>query len=83
MHDRLFANQDGLDQAPWTRLATEAGLDPARLSELTASRAFRNRIREDADLGARLDIQSTPTVFLDGKKMEDWRRLDVWQALTK
>jgi protein-disulfide isomerase/uncharacterized membrane protein len=83
MHDRLFANQDGLGEAPWTRLATEAGLDPARLSELAASRAGRNRIREDADLGAQLQIQSTPTVFLDGKKMEDWRRLDVWQALTK
>ncbi|HWM95176.1 MAG TPA: thioredoxin domain-containing protein [Thermoanaerobaculia bacterium] len=83
MHDRLFANQDGLDQAPWTRIAMEAGLDPARLSELVASRAFRDRIREDTELGRRLDIQSTPTVFLDGRKMEDWRRLDVWQALTK
>jgi protein-disulfide isomerase/uncharacterized membrane protein len=82
MHDRLFATQDGLGQAPWARLATETGLDPARISELAASRAFRDRIREDADLGARLDIQSTPTVFLDGKKMEDWRRLDLWQALT-
>jgi len=83
MHDGLFANQDGLGQAPWTRLATEAGLDPARVTELMNSRAFANRIREDAELGAGLDIHSTPTVFLDGKKMEDWRRLDVWQALTK
>lgn len=83
MHDRLFANQDGFGQAPWARLATEAGLDPARLSELAASRAFRDRIREDVELGDGLGVQSTPTVFLDGKKMEDWRRLDVWQALTR
>lgn len=83
MHDLLFANQDALGQAPWQRLAAEAGLDPARLAELAASRAFRNRIREDAELGARLQIQSTPTVFLDGRKMEQWQRVDVWQALTK
>jgi|SRR5215213_3199546 len=83
MHDRLFANQDGLGEAAWTRLATEAGLDPARVTGLMNSRAFANRIREDAELGAGLDIHSTPTVFLDGKKMEDWHRLDVWQALTK
>lgn len=83
MHDRLFANQEGLGEAPWTRLATEAGLDPARISELAASRVFRDRIREDAELGARLQIQSTPTVFLDGRKMEQWQRVDVWQALTK
>ncbi|HWN42530.1 MAG TPA: vitamin K epoxide reductase family protein [Thermoanaerobaculia bacterium] len=83
MHDRLFANQDGLGQAPWTRLTTEAGLDPARVAELMSSRAFRDRIREDAELGGRLDVHSTPTVFLDGKKMDNWQRLDVWQALTK
>lgn len=83
MHDRLFANQDALGQSPWTRLAQEAGLDPARVSELAASRAFRNRIREDAELGAGLRVQSTPTVFLDGRKMEEWQRVDVWQALTK
>lgn len=83
VHDRLFANQEGLGQAPWASLATEAGLDPARIAELMSSRAFANRIREDAELGSRLDIHSTPTVFLDGKKMEDWRRLDIWQALTR
>lgn len=83
MHDLLFANQDGLGQAPWPRLAQEAGLDPARFSELTASRAFRDRIREDADLGRQLRIDHTPTIFLDGRKMEEWQRLDVWQALTK
>lgn len=83
MHDRLFANQEGLGQAPWSRLAMEAGLDPARIPELAASRAFRERIREDAALGAQLDIRSTPTVFLDGRKMAEWERLDVWQALTK
>lgn len=83
MHDRLFASQEGLGEAPWTRLAQETGLDPARVSELAASRAFRDRIREDAELGTRLDIRSTPTVFLDGKKMEQWERLDVWQALTR
>lgn len=83
MHDRLFANQAGLGQAPWPRLALEAGLDAARLSELMASRPFRDRIREDAELGRRLEIQSTPTVFLDGRKMDDWRRLDLWRELTK
>ncbi|HEX5716668.1 MAG TPA: vitamin K epoxide reductase family protein [Thermoanaerobaculia bacterium] len=83
LHDRLFAIQAGLGQAPWTKLATEAGLDPARVAELMNSRAFRDRIREDAELGGRLGIHSTPTVFLDGKKMDNWQRLDVWQALTR
>jgi protein-disulfide isomerase/uncharacterized membrane protein len=83
MHDRLFRVQTALGPGLWPTLAQEAGLDPARIAELMSSRAFSNRLREDADLGRRLDIQATPTVFLDGKKMDEWRRLDVWQALTK
>jgi protein-disulfide isomerase/uncharacterized membrane protein len=83
MHDRLFASQDALGQAPWAKLAQETGLDPARLSALAASRPFRDRIREDAELGISLRIDHTPTVFLDGRKMDEWQRLDVWQALTK
>ncbi|HVG07235.1 MAG TPA: thioredoxin domain-containing protein [Thermoanaerobaculia bacterium] len=83
MHDRLFRVQTALGPGLWPSLAQEAGLDPARITELMNSRASSNRIREDTELGARLDIHSTPTVFLDGKKMEDWQRLDVWQALTK
>jgi protein-disulfide isomerase len=83
MHDRLFGAQTTLGPGLWPSLAQEAGLDPARVAELMSSRAFRDRIREDAELGGRLDIHSTPTVFLDGKKMDNWQRLDVWQALTK
>ena len=83
MHDRLFANQDNLAQAPWPTFAQEIGLDPARLSQLAASGAFRDRIREDAELGRRLQVDHTPTVFLDGRKLEEWRRLDVWQALVQ
>jgi protein-disulfide isomerase/uncharacterized membrane protein len=83
MHDRLFRVQQSLGPGLWPSLAQEAGLDPARVAELMNSRAFRDRIREDAELGGRLGTDSTPTVFLDGKKMDNWQRLDVWQALTK
>ena len=83
MHDRLFQAQDALGQAPWAALAQEAGVDPARLSEMVAANTYRARIREDAELGRRLQVQSTPTVYLDGRKMEDWRRLDLWKALVE
>lgn len=83
MHDRLFLSQDALGQAPWSALAQEAGVDPARLSEMVAANVHRARIQEDARLGERLQIHATPTVFLDGRKMEDWGRLDLWKALVE
>lgn len=83
MHDRLFLGQDALGQASWSALAQEVGVDPARLSEMVAANAHRARIREDAQLGERMRVGQTPTVFLDGRKMEDWSRLDLWQALVE
>ena len=82
MHDALFRSQDSFGQAPWASLAQEAGLDPAALVGQISARAHRHRIVEDTELGRRLGIRSTPT-DLDGKKMEEWRRLDLWQALVQ
>jgi protein-disulfide isomerase/uncharacterized membrane protein len=83
MHDALFQSQDSFGQAPWASLARKIGLDPAAVAGQIASRAHRNRIVEDTELGKQLDLHQTPTVFLDGRKMEDWRRVDLWKALVK
>ncbi len=81
MHDALFRAQDSLGEAPWAALAAEAGVDPARLTAILESHAHRTRIQEDADLGARMQLRQTPTVFFDGKPLQDWQRLDLWQSL--
>ncbi len=83
MHDALFQSQDSFGQAPWASLARKIGLDPAAVAGQIAARAHRNRIVEDTELGRRLGLNSTPTVYLDGRKMEDWRRLDLWKALVQ
>lgn len=83
MHDALFESQDGFGQKPWSELARKAGLDPAAVAAKMSARSGRARIFEDVDLGRKLDLHSTPTLYLDGRKMEDWRRLDLWQALVR
>lgn len=83
MHDALFQSQDSFGQAPWASLARKAGFDPAAVAGQIAAHAHRDRIVEDAELGKRLGLNSTPTVYLDGRKMEDWRRLDLWKALVQ
>lgn len=81
MHDVLFQSQDSFGQKPWGELARKAGLDPAAVAEKMAARSARSRIFEDVELGRKLELHQTPTIYLDGKPMEDWRRLDLWQAL--
>lgn len=83
MHDALFEGQDSFDRKPWGELARKAGLDPATVAAKMAARSGRARIFEDVELGRKLDLHQTPTVYLDGRPMEDWRRLDLWQALVR
>jgi protein-disulfide isomerase/uncharacterized membrane protein len=83
MHDGLFRSQDSLGQAPWPALAREVGLDPVRLAERMTAHVARPRIVEDTEVGRSLGLKATPTVYLDGRKLDDWRRLDLWQALVQ
>lgn len=83
MHDLLFGQQDLLPQAPWADLGSRAGLDGAALAQQVAASFGKERIQEDAALGQRLQVRSTPTVFVDGQPMQDWRRLDIWEAVLK
>lgn len=83
MHDLLFGQQELLPQLPWADLASRAGLDGATIAQQVAAGFGKDRIQEDAAFGQRVQVNATPTVFVDGRKMEDWQRLDVWEALLK
>jgi protein-disulfide isomerase len=81
MHDVLFAQQAALGQIPWTDLASQAGLDGAAVADRVSRRAAQNRVAQDAQLGRAVELGQTPTIFLDGRPLEDWGRLEVWQAV--
>jgi thiol-disulfide isomerase/thioredoxin/protein-disulfide isomerase len=51
-------------------LARKTRLDPEQLNSDFASEAVRQRVREDVALGRELGVRSTPTAFLDGKKVD-------------
>jgi protein-disulfide isomerase/uncharacterized membrane protein len=83
MHDVLFAHQPSLANASWAALGRLAGLDGAAVAAAVSrpSPAARARIRQDAEIGNAADLKYTPTVFLDGRRLDEWKRLDLWQAL--
>jgi protein-disulfide isomerase/uncharacterized membrane protein len=81
MHDVLFANQANLPKASWDELGRQAGLDGAAVAQRIARHSSAARIRQDADAGNALQLQFTPTLYLDGRPVSDWGRLDLWEAL--
>jgi len=81
MHDLLFSHQGELPQGPWADLGRLAGVDGATVADRVVRHASLDRIVQDAQLGSTVELHQTPTIFLDGRPVDDWSRLDVWQAL--
>jgi protein-disulfide isomerase/uncharacterized membrane protein len=81
MHDLLFQSQDTFGEHPWAALSGQAGVNGAAVAERVARQAGRDRILEDAALGRTLGLRQTPTVYLDGRRLESWSRAELWKAL--
>jgi protein-disulfide isomerase len=69
MHDKLFANQRALDPASVEGYARELGLDMARFQQDLANPRSVATIERDTELGGGLGVNSTPAVFVNGRRL--------------
>lgn len=71
--DSVFENQGGIALATaddkLKELATAAGLDAQKLAACAASPETDARIKKSMDLGQALEINETPTVFINGRRV--------------
>jgi len=67
MHDRLFANPQALDVAALKQHATTLGLDQTKFTECLDSSKFGEAVKADMELGSKLGINSTPTLYVNGR----------------
>ena len=75
LFDRIAVSDDEL--AP---LATEAGLDRSTFTACLGSERHRPRVEADLAEGKRLLIQGTPTLFVNGVRLEGNQTLDSLSA---
>ena len=83
MHDRLFANQSALGVPALRQHAAALGLDTARFNECLDSGKHAASIAEDVKLGTELGVQSTPTVFVNGRPLVGAQPLEYFQAVVE
>lgn len=67
--DILFANQERLFESNLEALAERAGLDIEPFRACMRSRETLSRVVADARAGGKLDLESTPTVFFNGRRI--------------
>lgn len=66
-HDRLFANQDALQPGPLKAYAAELQLDTEQFNSCLDSSKFAERVRDGVALGTSLGVNSTPTIYVNGR----------------
>lgn len=76
-HDLLFENQANLDRDSLLAYADKAGLERQAFLACLDSEEARQAVARDVAEGRRLGIESTPTLFLNGRTMAGAPRADV------
>jgi protein-disulfide isomerase len=70
MHDALFANPEARTADEIAALASHAGGDPAELRAALAGEQFLPRVKESQAEARQAGIRGTPTLFLDGRRLD-------------
>lgn len=70
-HDRLFENQGALDRASLEKHAEAVGLDMVRFKKALDENTHAAAVDRDLKMGEGVRVQGTPTMFLNGKRVEN------------
>jgi protein-disulfide isomerase len=79
-HDRLFANQQALQPADLKKHAADLGLNAAAFATCLDSSKFGERVRDGVSQGTSLGVNSTPTIFINGRRLSGAQPLEVFVA---
>src|SRR4029079_3834379 len=69
MHDKLFQNQQALDQAALDKYAQDLGLNMAKYKADVEAKKFKGAIEAETKEGQAVGVNGTPAVFINGRKI--------------
>lgn len=70
-HDELFKNQQALDRPQLEAHAKKTGLDVAQFKKSLDDKKFGEAVEADMKLGEKVQVQGTPTMFINGARVEN------------
>ncbi|MBI4844782.1 MAG: DsbA family protein [Nitrospirae bacterium] len=79
MHNLLFENFSSLEDKSYKTFAERLKLDMGRFTSDFNSNKYDQLIQQDITLGGDADVRGTPTLFINGKRMQN-RSFDDFKA---
>lgn len=83
MHDYIFENQESLSEEFLLAAWEKVGLDKEKYRKDFQEKVFQDKIDKDISDGTKFGVNSTPTFFLNGKKLDLFSRNDLENAVNQ
>lgn len=80
-HDRVFENQQAMQLDDLKRYAASVGVDADRFNTCLDTSRHAEVVRDGVAQGTRLGINSTPTVFINGRRVSGAQPYEVFAAI--
>jgi protein-disulfide isomerase len=85
-HDELFARQAGENRGAFSKanlksIAGSLGLDRASFDVCLDEGRYSEAVKAEKAEAERLGVKQTPTFFINGRLVADWRRYEDVQKL--
>ncbi len=81
MHNKLFANQQALEDAQIEGYARDLGLDLAKWKADMQSPKFQTRIASETSQALQLGASGTPAFFINGKKLSGAQPIEKFKEI--
>jgi protein-disulfide isomerase len=82
-HDMLFENYNQLNKDKVMEIRTKFGLDTPDFDALMNSTRIRSQVAADRAEGIRIGVHSTPSVFINGKRLKNRSLAGFQEAIDK
>jgi protein-disulfide isomerase len=80
-HDKLFGNQSALQLSDLKQYATDLGLDASAFAMCLDSSKYGERVRDGVSQGSMLGVNSTPTIYINGRLLSGAQPFEAFKAL--
>jgi protein-disulfide isomerase len=80
-HDAVYANQQAMQPEDLKRHAANVGVDAAKFNACLDTSKHAEIVRNGVAEGTRLGIDSTPTVFINGRRVSGAQPYEVFAGI--
>lgn len=83
VYEKIFELQEGLKAQDMMSIATSSGISEAEMKACMDSESAKSLVNRDIEEGIKLKIESTPTLFVNGKRVPGLLPLAAWDQVFK